>query len=166
MRNVWQNPELLKSDWLKKAIDLRLSDMYLQEWHSQVFTKSSCILYRTFKINFELEKYLTLLNCRDRIIISRFRCRNIKIPVVSMGYANRNIQPINRLCTICNLNEIGDETHYILRCPALQTHRIRYISNYYIRNPDIAVAQIFQNNNVTTLKKLANFISVINSQFR
>ena len=83
-----------------------------------------------------------------------------------MGYANRNILYINRLCTICNLNEIGDETHYILRCPALQTHRIRYISNYYIRNPGIADAQLFQNNNVTTLKKLANFISVINSQFR
>ena len=91
MRNVWLNPELFKPDWLKKAIDLKLSDMYQQEWHSQVLAKSSCTLYRTFKTNFEMEKYLSLLECGDRINISRFRCRNTKIPVVSMGYSNRDI---------------------------------------------------------------------------
>ena len=166
MRNVWLNPEIFKPEWIKKAIDLKLSDMYQQEWHSQILAKSSCILYRTFKTNFEMEKYLTLLDCGDRIIISRFRCRNIKIPVVSMVYTNRDIQPINRLCIICNLNEIGDETHYIMRCPAFQTHRIRFISNYYIRNPNIAIPQLFQTNNVTILKKLAKFITEINRQSR
>ena len=88
MRNVWLNPELFKPDWLKKAIDLKLSDMYQQEWHSQILAKSSCLLYRTFKTNFEMKKYLTLLDCGDRINISRFRCRNTNIPVVSMGYTN------------------------------------------------------------------------------
>ena len=166
MRNVWLNPELFKSDWLKKAIDLRLSDMYLQEWQSQVSSKSSCIIYRTFKTNFEIENYLTLLDCSDRITISRFRCRNTKIPVVTLGYANRDTPYENRLCSICNLNEVGDENHYILRCPVLQAHRTRYISNYYIRNPSIAISQLFQTKSVTVLKKLGKFIAEINRQLR
>ena len=31
MRNVWINPETFKFEWLKKAINLKLSDMYKQE---------------------------------------------------------------------------------------------------------------------------------------
>ena len=166
MRNVWLNPELFKPDWLKKAIDLKLSDMYLQEWQSLVSRQSSCTIYRTFKINFGLEKYLMLLDCSDRITICRFRCRNNKTPVVTLGYANRDIPYANRLCSICNMNEVGDESHYILRCPALQSHRIRHISNYYIRNPNIAISQLFQSNNVNVLKKLAKFITEINRQLR
>ena len=140
--------------------------MYKQDWNSQVSRRNSCINYRFFKTNFEIEKYLMLLDCSDRITICRFRCRNIKAPVVTLGYTNRNIPYENRICTICNLNEVGDEFHYIIRCPALQLHRSRYISNYYIRNPNIAISQLFQSNNVNVLKKLAKFISEINRQLR
>ena len=166
MRNVWLNPELFNPNWIKKAIDLKLLDMYKQDWYSKVSRRNSCINYRIFKTNFEMEKYLMLLDCSDRINICRFRCRNIKAPVVTLGYTNRNIPYENRLCTICNLNEVGDEFHYIIRCPALQLHRSRYISNYYIRNPNIAISQLFQSNNVNVLKKLAKFISEINRQLR
>ena len=140
--------------------------MYLQEWHSQISIKSSCVMYRTFKDSLEREKYLILLDCRERINISRFRCRNIKIPVVTLGYSNSNTSYENRLCTICNMNEIGDEFHYILRCPVFQLHRTRYISNYYIRNSNIAIPQLFQTSDVTVLKKLSTFISEINRHFR
>ena len=166
MRNVWLNPESFNHDWLKRSINLKLSDMYLQEWHSQISIKSSCIMYRTFKISLELEKYLILLDCKERINISRFRCRNIKIPVVTLGYSNNNTLYENRLCTICNMNEIGDESHYILRCPVFQSHRTRYISNYYIRNSNIAIPHLFQTSDVTVLKKLSKFISEIIRHFR
>ena len=134
--------------------------MYLQEW------QSSCIMYRTLKINLELERYLILLDCIDKINICRFRCRNIKIPIVTLGYTNRDTLYENRLCTICDMNEIGDESHYILRCPVFQSHRTRYISSYFIRNPNIAITQLFQSSNVSELRKLSKFISVINRQFR
>ena len=61
MRNVWLNPEIFKFEWLKKAINLKLSDKYKQEWKILVSRQNSCITYRSIKLNLELEKYLILL---------------------------------------------------------------------------------------------------------
>ena len=88
MGHVWLDPDSVERNWLKKALDLRLSDIYIQEWQSQVDTMSSCITYRSIKPYFKQEKYLMLPNIADRINICKFRCRNIKIPVVVCGHAN------------------------------------------------------------------------------
>ena len=167
MGHVWLNPDAVKYNWLKKAIELRLSDMYIHEWQNQVETMSSCIIYRSIKPYFKSEKYLTLTNIADRISICKFRCRNIKIPVVILGYANSNIVYENRLCTICTMNEVGDEYHYILKCPAFQDQRCRYLSQFYIRNPNMEkISQLFQSENGTVLSKLARLVLEINKKFR
>ena len=64
------------------------------------------------------------------------------------------------------MNEPGDEFHYIIRCPSLQQYRNSCISNYYMRNPNIAISELFQSTNVKVLKKLAKFIGEINRQLR
>ena len=167
MRNVWINPEHFKHEWLKKAIDLRLSDIYRQEWNSMITSMSSCILYKSYKQDLSLENYLLLLDSTDRINICRFRCRNIKIPVVALSYANINIPYENRICTICNMNEVGDEFHYIFKCPVFHSDRNKYLSNYYKRNPNmIKFSQLFQSDNNITINKLAKLIYVISKKFR
>ena len=98
MRHVWLNPDTVNYNWLKKAIELKLSDMYIQDWQRQVDTMSSCTTYRHFKPYFKREKYLSLPNHYDRINICKFRCRNIKIPVVTLGYAHQNVEYENRKC--------------------------------------------------------------------
>ena len=108
-----------------------------------------------------------LSNMADRINICKFRCRNIKIPVVILGYANSNIAYENRLCPICTMNEIGDEYHYILKCPVFHDQRNRYLSEFYIRNPNmVKFSQLFQSNNTTVLSKLARLVLEINRKFR
>ena len=82
MRNVWLNPKAVKQEWLKKAIQMKLSDKYKQEWVSEMNNMCSCILYRSFKPELKLEKYQMVLDDRDRINMFKFRCRNLKIPVV------------------------------------------------------------------------------------
>ena len=166
MRNVWLNPELFKFNWLKNAIKQKLLDMYKQDWQSLMSRQNSCIIYRNFKLNLDLEKYLILLDSYDRINICRFRCRNSHIPVVTKAFTDRDTPYENRTCTICNMNEPADELHYIIRCPTLQQFRSRYISNYYIRNPNIAITELFQSTNVNVLKKLAKFIVEINRHLR
>ena len=138
----------------------------MQEWQSQVDTMSSCITYRTIKPCFKQEKYLMLPNIADRINICKFRCRNIKIPVVAQGYTNRNIPAIayeDRLCDLCDRNELGDEYHYILECPVFQNPRNRYLSDFYVRNPSRGkFVLLLQSSNVTVLSKLAKLIHEIN----
>ena len=107
------------------------------------------------------------MDSTDRINICKFRCRNTKTPVVTLGYANINIPYEDRLCTVCNMNEVGDEFHYIFKCPTFHSHRNKYLSNYYIRNSNmIKFSQLFQTDNITTLKKLAKLITIINKKFR
>ena len=170
MGYVWLDPTLVNHNVLKKEIEQRLSDIYTQEWQSQVNTMRSCTIYRSIKPYFKQEKYLMLPNIADRINICKFRCRNTKIPVVVRGYTNRNIPATayeDRLCDICDKNELGDEYHYILECPAFQNTRNRYLSQFYTRNPNMEkFALLFQSSNVTVLSKLAKFIYEINRTFR
>ena len=49
MRHVWLNPDLVNHNWLKKALEQRLSDVYTQEWQRQVDRMSSCITYKSIK---------------------------------------------------------------------------------------------------------------------
>ena len=62
-----------------------------------------------------LEKYLSRIsNVKHRQAVTRFRTSAHKYPVESGRYLN--IAHDSRVCTICNLNEIGDELHYFSKC--------------------------------------------------
>ena len=170
MTNVWLNPNSVKHNWLKNAIELRLSDQYIHEWESQMNNMSSCITYRSIKPYFKQEKYLTLPNRSDRINLCKFRCRNTKIPVVTQGYTNRNNPATpyeNRLCEVCVMNVVGDEYHYIIECPAFQEQRSNYLNEFYIRNPNREkFTLLFQNSNISILSKLSKLCFEIIRRFR
>ena len=166
MNHIWLNPRSCKLDWLKKEISTKLVNVYKQDWQNDVNERSSCNLYKTFKTDISLEKYLLLPDCADRINISKFRCRNSKIPVVVLAQAHRNINYENRICSLCNTGEIGDEFHYILQCPTFHLQRQRYLNQDYLIDPNREkFSQLFQSENFSILRKLAKFIAEINGTF-
>ena len=116
MRYIWLNPQNYNPIVIHKAIKQRLNDMFHQQWHSNISEMSSCTLYRMFKSECKLEKYLLNLNKSEQINLCKFRCRDTKLPVVVLGYSFQNIAYSDRLCTLCNLNEVGDEYHYTMKC--------------------------------------------------
>ena len=108
-----------------------------------------------------------LPDCVDRINISKFRCRNSKIPVVTLGYSVRQTLYEDRICPSCNIGAIGDEFHYIMQCPVFQIQRQRYLETPYLINPDREkFLSLLQNNNFNTLRKLAKLITEINAFFK
>ena len=166
MRNVWLNPKSYKPIQLKKEITQKLLTSEKQTWLNNVATKSSCRTYKTFKKELNLEKYLLLSDSADRINICKFRCRNTKIPVAILGYADRYIDYVDRKCTLCNLEEIGDEFHYTLICPVFQQQRQIYLESQYLIDPDRdKFSELIQSQNLSTLRKLAKFITEINYYF-
>ena len=166
MRNAWLNPKLYNQFQIKEEVTKQLSKAYIQIWKGDIANKSSCITYRSFKSELKLEEYLMLPESKDRIIISKFRCRNSKIPSVILAYAGRNIPYEDRICTSCNLGAIGDEFHYILQCPVFQLPRQMYLENRYFIDPDRdKLAELFQSKNFNILRKLSRLISEINTHF-
>ena len=166
MGNLWLTNHNHNLMWVKNAIKLRLSDMYYQKWHSNVTEMSSCIFYKMFKNNLILENYLLNLNVSERINLCKFRCRNTKLPVIVLGYASQSISRENRLCTICDLNEVGDEYHYIMRCCFFQNSRQKYLGRNFCINPNLhKFAKLFMSNDVSDLRNLAKFVREINIFF-
>ena len=167
MTHVWLNPNLYQLSWLKKEIMQKLTDSYKQNWLNEINVKRSCRTYKTFKPYPKLEKYLLLPDSTDRINISKFRCRNSNLPVVTLRYEHLNIPYENRTCTLCTMGVVGDEFHYILQCPFFQVQRQGYLENHFLTNPNRETfSELFQTENFSTLRKLSKFIIAINGSLR
>jgi hypothetical protein len=75
-----------------------------------------CVLHKWY-IKRYIKRYTTEQNPHDEkdfLTLCKFRTTNHKLPI-EHGRWN-NIPRENRKCNLCNLEEIGDEFHYILNC--------------------------------------------------
>ena len=76
-----------------------------------------------------------------------------------------NIPRENRKCNLCNLEEIGDEFHYILNCPYFKQYSDIYIKKRYTKRPNIInFLEIMASTNKLNLTNLCKFIRIINER--
>ena len=65
----------------------------------------------------------------------------------------------HRICSLCNLNDIEDEFHFILRCPVYNDLRKMYLKPRYNTRPSVfKLIQLFNVNNTAELRKFGYFI--------
>ena len=162
MSNIWYNQEV-DINWLKLSIDLKLKDIAIQNWNAEVHRNRLCNNYRLFKHEFCLEEYLVQLDFVDRLNLCKFRCGNHRLPIALNRYlAENDSSP----CTMCDLNEQGDEFHYIMVCPALNHLRTKYVKRYHYTRPNVLkMSNLFNSKNIKELTKLAKFIKEIITLF-
>ena len=103
------------------------------------------IYHKTFGspcINFEKKKHIVL------------------IEVYSWSYFNK---PRNeRKCNLCNLEDIGDEYHYVMRCPIFDELRKLYIPKYFFVRPSVfKFVELMKMEDKHTLFKMARFFKDI-----
>ena len=80
---VWNAQHIPNSfECFKEVIKRRLEDQFIQKWSEELFNSGKCTNYKIFKTNLILEKYLLLTAPNIRKSITRFRCRNSKLPIV------------------------------------------------------------------------------------
>ena len=111
--HVWTNQNQHNSLWLKRVLSRRTKDIDMQQWITEVNENSSCIFYRYFKDNVSFEFYLKELDFSNRLVLTKFRCRNFKLPI---NISRFSIENNDKICKLCNLNVIGDEYHYLFNC--------------------------------------------------
>ena len=64
-----------------------------------------------------------------------------------------------RKCVYCELNDIEDEYHFVLRSPNYQILRNQYIPRYFTINPSMfKFLELLNSNKLKTLNNLAVFI--------
>ena len=164
MTNLFDISDSSSRNWVKQAVDLRIKDSQLQNWFTFINENSQCINYRIFKENLRLESYLINMNKKDRITFCRFRCGNHRLPITSGRYENR--QRNMRLCTLCNLQSIGDEFHYIFVCPYFAKERKFHLKRYYTDRPNtLKMNQLFNCEKPEIRSNLVKFCKKIMLRF-
>ena len=70
-----------------------------------------------------------------------------------------NLERNKRVCSMCNLNNIEDEFHVILRCPAYIDLRRKYLKPRYSIRPSVfKLIQLFNTCCLSELRKLGYYI--------
>ena len=117
MHDLWLSHDVsnISFNWFKLHVKESLKNAYIQEWYSLIDNNSIFINYRILKNEFCEEPYLTKIPSSCAISLLRFRVTNNYLPVNRLRY--QNILRYDRKCEKCNLNEIGDEFHYLFVCP-------------------------------------------------
>ena len=79
--------------------------------------------YMELKKNFTFEKYLDTLPRDKRKGITKLRISAHSLPIERMRYQKTDRS--ERLCPICQTGEVGDEWHYLHKCPNEEVMMVR-----------------------------------------
>jgi hypothetical protein len=152
-------------NWFKEKVKFCLKDQYLHQWYTRIDNDDLYINYRMFKPNFGQDAFFTLLPNECMITLLKFRTTNNALPVNKLRY--NNVVRGDRICTKCNVNEVGDEFHYLFVCPYFADTRKQYLPCYFWRFPNsIKYCNLFASNKKHLLLKLKHFVQVINRELR
>jgi hypothetical protein len=160
---VWDQPQLVTTAWLGNALLQRQKDMYLQMWKQKCDNCGKALHYSMFKDNFGFEQYLDNLPDNFRIVFTKFRTSNHKLPVEKGRYVN--IPREERTCTLCETDTVGDEYHILLECPFFTDLRAKYIPRYYRIRPNFYKYSNLMSNTVSR-KKLLNLCKFVFECFK
>ena len=80
MINIWESHDFPNTLWLKKSVQMKLTDLFINEWYSTLNTSRKCCSYRLFKEHFEFEEYLVKTPANLLKYLVKFRTRNNRLP--------------------------------------------------------------------------------------
>lgn len=163
--DVWNMQEQFHSHSLSAYVKRRLTDQYIQQWFGKAEQSSKALTYYSFKSEFSIEKYLLILPKQLRVNLYKFRTGNHKLPVETGRWDGTHVS--DRKCLLCTTNDIGDEFHYLFKCPYFQTERKTLIKKYFIIRPNmIKFGQLLNTTNKTMLTNLSKFVNIILKCFK
>jgi hypothetical protein len=163
MANIWQQQGTaqISTSWFKEKVKRNLQDLFIQEWYSSIDNGSIYMNYKMFKNTFKYEPYIHVLPADLAIKLFRFRTTNNKLPVNVLRFVN--IPRNERLCTKCNMNDVGDEFHYVFCCPFFNDTRIKCLPRFLRQRPNaLKFLQLMAHTSKKRLLKLVHFINIIN----
>ena len=113
----------------------RFKEAFILYWAEQFQPVENTGKLRTFrkiKKHFECEKYLNeISNFKYRQAVTKLRISAHKLTVETGRY--NNVPYNDRLCRLCELNEVGDEHHFLMSCTNMKfiDLRTKFIDNLY-----------------------------------
>ena len=140
-----------------KVFKQRLRDVNLQNWSDYISNSSKCSFYSKIKNGIFINDNIQKLSYNLRYEILSILCSTHKLAIEQGRHLNEPRE--NRLCQICNYNELEDEYHFVLVCPILSDARRIFLPLWCNNNPsERRLINLFQTDNINILKNLALYI--------
>ena len=151
---------------LFRIIKSRIYDIYKQECLNQIKDSSKGYLYQYVCNDFNLQSYLRKpINSNYIKELTKIRLAAHNLNIESGRYTN--VDREERICTLCELNDIEDEFHFILKCPLYHELRNKYIKPYYQKKPSsMKLVQLLSTENTKDLANLGKFVSLAQKKRR
>ena len=161
---VWQQQGFLSKGRLLSLIETRLKDQFRQEWNSNKSNTSKGKTYNCIKPEFNQESYMFLPKTISLPLL-KFRTANHLLPVERGRW--RNIPYLERYCSLCQNQCVGDEYHVLFECPAFLTERKLFLKQEFIVRPNFYKFNLlFKQNHLSLLRKLSKFVRIIMDKFK
>ena len=121
------------------------------KWYCEVCTLDKLSYYREFKSSLVPEKYLSAVQINVHMkMLARLRCSSHYLRIETDR--KRNIDRNERICFLCERNEIENEYHFILICPHFDSLRTNFDSP-----SERKLIALMTTNDKNTLQRLAAF---------
>ena len=143
-------PSITDSPLFIKFSKLIGKQFYTTKWEETISDNDQSRLkfYKEIKSDLEPAKY-TLLPFYQRKVIAKLRCSSHDLEI-ERGRHKKKITE-DRLCLMCPEKSIEDENHFLSRCVAYRTHRLRH--GYTDKTPIEIMNDLDQNNLFIYLSK-------------
>ena len=129
---IWLNHNVNCSrNILLNTVAINLKNQFKQQLKSDIEESSRCLKFKIF--NIDLKKISSYFKCFLLTCIN-FRTSNKYLPIETGSWLR--IERNERKCSKCDLNEIGDQFHYIFRCNFFNDDRRKHVPMANVRYPN------------------------------
>lgn len=156
--DVWLNQSPGHLNRFITEFSKRCKNMSIVNWHDKVASFGSLRTYNTIKSNFSLEWFLTI-DLSKHVINNLVRLRGGLLRIAANEGRWTNIALEQRICPMCNRNEIEDEHHLIFKCRAWSTFRQNLICFPPFNNHSLCVIFAVKDRNL--LLELSRYIIAV-----
>lgn len=153
---VWRTQSVENVSRFLSELRERLIDEFVHDWSTNLASSMRYAFYRQFKSVFNRELYLYHIDkhvFRDTLI--RFRAGFSELYVHRYRFSKDT--PLSFICPSCN-EEDEDEVHFLIRCPAYEDLRQKYICSNVESEIRLGVHDIIASESESSLRSAAMYL--------
>ena len=127
---VWLSEDVGDIKIFMKTFKQRLVDCSMHDWSAMISDSGKARHYRFIMPSLQTVNYIFYnIPLKFRIALSKLKC-SAHCLNVEVGRHN-NIDYQERLCNLCDTQEVEDEYHFVIKCPVY-----KYLRNVYLPTVD------------------------------
>ena len=151
---VWNNQKTFDFKKIGYLIKIELLTTFCKNGMQLLLLHPQLLCTNFFKPQLCYESYLDQLSVKNIKLLAKFRLSSCKLNAITGKYKNNDN---NKLCKMCDLNDIEDEFHFVLVCPKYLILRQKYIKPYFYKKPSVYKLCQLLSSNRNSLTNLCKF---------